>query len=205
MIPGRAATAQEANEIVKWSVDRWHGRVWSKDQPEMRVLGDLLSVVAEIRGFRLNVTDFLAEFATTIGPFIYEPSDLSPDERISVIAGHEVEHVHQFWRDNLSFLWGYVTRGEARAKFEADAYVAGFEVNYARFGELPPLAEMRQHVRGAYLLSVEEEAFAQRIYEVRAVGILDEEPWAFRPYSQVSHDLIAHMHLSYPDLMARKA
>jgi len=70
--------------------------------------------------------EFLENYATTLGMFVFIPRKWSRKQRILVLL-HELVHVEQFFADPIRFVWLYLTVMEALAAYEAQAYRTGPE------------------------------------------------------------------------------
>lgn len=114
---------------------------------------------------------FIHHFGTTIGPEIFVPEEaLKGDGRgLIVLLTHEIEHVAQFYRDHVAFVWLYATEPEARAGYEANACGAGLEAAHALGMTItpPPVPDLvaSYHVRAEdqQLATVMIESFAASV------------------------------------------
>lgn len=175
----RPATQAEADAFALEMSRRFHARIIRKDMAiEMQLLAALFDGLRAL-GVQLPVGgDFLNHWATTLGPFIYMPPGLSPDDQIEVLA-HEMQHVHQFWGGasqaglggglNMAFL--YLVEPEARVRYEVDAYRTGLEVQFARARALPGLEQLVMPLEGGYALGANEHELARDLLEVAATSV----------------------------------
>lgn len=69
----------------------------------------------------------------------------------------------------LAFAWLYLTEPEERARFEAEAYAAGMELEAMRTGSTPKLEDVGHSLCCAYALPEPEQAFARTILRSRRV------------------------------------
>lgn len=112
--------------------------VTKADAKEMQAIGTLLDTLGI-----LDKEKFLRDYATTIGKAIYVPFELGIPQpgwdlwQQAVAAAHEHQHVVQHVRDGLAYEVGYVTDTSARARHEAEAYLANIECHRWRFGTIP--------------------------------------------------------------------
>jgi hypothetical protein len=179
-----------AMQFARQMAERFHARLVRKsDAIEMKLVAAALEA-ARLFGARLPSTDeFLTRYATTIGPMIYLPDSMWDDPRALVeVVTHECQHVRQFWRGSgdgvagptdrdlpggFGFGWLYLTQGEARVRFEAEAYVAGLEATVIGIGEPLPtsLEPLVQPLEGGYALNDGEIALARGLLEVGATQV----------------------------------
>ena len=147
----RAATQAEANRFKARMAERFHAREQDKSKAaEMAWLAQGFDV-ARTFGAAVPAGHVFATYATTLGPIIYLPEGLSPDEQIDIFT-HEIEHVRQFWAHGFEFAWLYLTAPEARARYEAEAFTQQFKLRYARTGRLPTLDEVSFPLEQGYAL-----------------------------------------------------
>jgi hypothetical protein len=175
----RPATQAEADAFARHMCARFHARLIRKDMAvEMQLLAAVLDA---LRTFGVQVPvggDFLNHYATSLGPLIYMPPGWSPDTQIEVLT-HEVQHVHQFWGGQnqvglgggFHMGWLYLTEGEARLRYEVDAYRAGLEVAFARMGRLPALDSVVFPLEGGYALSPDQVGHARDLLEIAGTSI----------------------------------
>jgi hypothetical protein len=103
---------------------------------EMEMLGRAFGV-AQMLGLGVpNDEEFLTRWWTTLGPVLYTPlgRHLDVGEWLDLL-GHEVTHVIQFWRDRAAFVMGYIGSSFERARYEAEAERARYEVIWLMHGE----------------------------------------------------------------------
>lgn len=110
----------------------------------------------------ISGTEWQDRFAVTLAERIYIPGHWSPFSKFLVLI-HELQHALQ-WQDrqpqsdlpsDVSFAWLYLTWGDARVRFEVEAYRAGqLEFRHFLTGTITPLDEMVRPLEGpAYLLA----------------------------------------------------
>lgn len=127
-------------------------------------------VVAAVTVGFLDIEDLLENYSQTIGPLIYlAPKHLVDPDLLASVVVHEMEHVHQWYRDKLRLPWLYLTTQEGRATYEAHAYAAQFEWTRARTGTLPGSVETLSLPleAPAYLLSDDEVKLARALLTQR--------------------------------------
>jgi hypothetical protein len=189
----RAATAAEADAFTRAMATAFHARVVRKSMAiEMQVLAQVLQL-AQVA----DAGEFLEQFATTLGPFIYLPDHLTPDATIATMA-HECQHVAQFWRDGLGMAWLYLAEPEARVRYEAEGYRAGLEVAYARGAPLPPFAALAQPLEHGYALAPEHVALGRDLLEIAATSVL-----AGVVSTSAGHAALNWLRAHAPDLLVR--
>lgn len=143
-------------------------RIIDKDNAaEMKVLGDLFDKAREYakmigQDILISGDEWKDRFAVTLAERIYIPGHWSPFSKILVLI-HELQHALQ-WQarqpqsdlpSDVSFAWLYLTWGDARVRFEVEAYRAG-QLEFRKFltGTVTPLNEMVRPLEGpAYALS----------------------------------------------------
>lgn len=133
----------------------------------------LRAALQAVSGGVLDIEKLLETYSTAIGPLVYLSPQLEADPlRKCAIVTHECEHVTQFYRgDAFSFAWLYLTEGEARATYEAQAYASQMEAEVALTGKLPSLDELAWPLEGGvYQLSPAHIALARGILAARATA-----------------------------------
>lgn len=119
----------------------------------------------------LDIENLMSSYSFTIGPMVYmSPEHTKDPEVLASVLIHECEHVTQFYEGKLDFVWLYITEGEARVKYEAQAFAAGqVEWMLARGFPLAPLNSLMWPLEGgAYLLKQEHVMLGRQILEARA-------------------------------------
>jgi hypothetical protein len=86
-----------------------------------------------------------AKFGLSLGPVIFlddaEDSDAAQRQRCIMLT-HEAEHAGVQWPGAKTAMpWFYLTDRVERVTYEANAYGAGFALDYALGGEAPPVIE----------------------------------------------------------------
>lgn len=71
----------------------------------------------------------------------------------------------------LAFMWLYLVEPEERARFEAEAYAAGMEIEAIRTGTCPPLDDVGESLCCSYALPEAEQAFARTILRSRRTEV----------------------------------
>lgn len=167
------------------------------------VLNKSDDIVMSLIGFGLETFGgmpqkrFLESFATTLGPLVWIPDSWDPTKRAHVLV-HEIEHVEQWKRDLLGMPWLYLTHGESRATYEAQAYAAAAEFTFARHGALPTFEDMTTKVDPAsYMLDAVETEHTRLILESRATSIASGVK-----LSRVAQAAIDWCRANAPDLLA---
>ena len=138
------------------------------DAAEMAILEDLFDKAREYAKFIgqekaiMSGKDWHDHYAVTLAERIYIPEHWSPLSKV-LVRIHELQHTFQ-WKarqpqsdlpSDISYAWLYLTWGDARIRFEVEAYRAGqMEFRHFLTGKLTPLNEMVRPLEGpAYLLS----------------------------------------------------
>ena len=193
----RAATAAEAEAFKAHLARRFGARVVRKeDAVEMRMLGAALEAIRGAGVPLPRFEDFLSQYATTIGSLVYLPSGLAPDAEMELVV-HELTHVTQWQREHLRYAFLYLAEGEARARYEAEAFAAAMEFGYARTRTLPSLGALAMPLEGGYALDAGDVQLARDLLEGYATtaqaGLVS---------SEVAREAIAWMRANAPDLLA---
>lgn len=82
--------------------------------------------------------DFMKLITTTIGTNIYMAAQHRNDPLSLIeVLTHECQHVLQFKESGINFAWLYLAEGEARVKYEVDAYAAGVAMHRWLTGGVP--------------------------------------------------------------------
>lgn len=142
--------------------------------------------------------------STTIYPFVLLADGLSPAEELVTLA-HEFQHVQQFKHGSglvpagWALFWIYLLEGEARAALEAEAYAAGFEVQYLCTGRLPTRADLDWPFERGYALTEAEERFGAKLLETKLTALA----------AGIVHQPAAKLFLDWarsqaPELLARR-
>jgi hypothetical protein len=200
----RAATQAEADALAAALCRQFRAILLRKrDRIEMQIAGALFDL-ARLAGVDVPSSEDFARYATTLGPFIYLPDGLTPDQEIETVT-HECQHVHQFWdggeqtgiKGGTAFAWLYLTQPEARVRLEAEAYRAGMEVSVARGAPLPSLRDLALPLEQGYALGPGEILLGRQLLEVAATsaasGLVGTE---------AARAAIAWMRAHAPDLLA---
>jgi hypothetical protein len=201
----KPATQDQADQFARAMAAKFHARIIRKDMAiEMQILAAGFDVL-RAAGVQVPVGgDFLDHYATTLGPLVYMPSSLTPDQQIEVLT-HELEHVRQFWvGDGQAALpnafgmgWLYLTDGEARARFEAEAYRAALELAHARGAPVPSLDDLAYPLEGGYALDDGGRALARDLLEVAATSVA-----AGVVSTDAAREAIAWLRTNAPELLA---
>jgi len=80
----------------------------------------------------LDGKDFLENYATTIGIYIFIPKKYT-GWRLIELLGHECQHVWQYKTYGVAYLWLDVVDGAQRARFEAAGYRVQFDLEWWRY------------------------------------------------------------------------
>jgi hypothetical protein len=110
------------------------------DSRFMRAAGWALQALGILRRDR-----FMEDFTTTIGRTIYlshylGSGDASPAAQLRTLA-HEHQHVVQERRGGLGYYLGYAFSRARRARYEAEAYATGLEIDRLLGARIDPDAE----------------------------------------------------------------
>lgn len=193
----QAITMVEAQALAEWMSERFHCRIVRRENAvEFQMLRRALEMGT--LGL-LDIEDLINNYSFTIGPMVYISDKHAEDpETFAYIVVHECEHVIQFYRGKLEFMFLYLTEGEARVKYEAQAYSAAMEWKLARGLPLPSLDGLMWPLEGgAYLLKQEHLILGRQILEARATsaagGIVASES---------AHEAIHWAELNAPHLLA---
>jgi len=165
----RDITPEIADAFVSAMCTQFHARVVRKSQAvEMQFLGALFDI-ARVVGINVPAGHDFARYATTIGPMIYLPDGLTPEQTVEIVT-HELQHVEQFWKGGFGFAWLYLVEGEARVTYEAEAYAAGLAVSLALGKPLPSLDDLALPLEGGYALAPEHVTLGRTLLEQQATS-----------------------------------
>jgi hypothetical protein len=159
---------------------RFHARIVRREDAfEMRLLAMALDALRGMTGLPLpDFETFLRGYATTIGPLVYLPSGLSPDDEMELVV-HEVQHVAQ-WNaapgqtglpGRCGMLWLYLVEPEARVRFEVEANRAAMEHRWARSRTLALLDDLVHPLEGGYALGAAEVTLGRDLLEAAATSV----------------------------------
>lgn len=173
----RPATQDEADRLSRYLCQRFHAfRVRKNDVPGIKIIQAALDVARTLGADLPSGEDFVEKYATTIGPTVFVPDGLDPDQQMELMV-HEIQHVHQFWTGgdqtglggNFTQLWLYTFEPEARVRYEVEAYRAQWEWLLARGRAMPAtIDEVALPLEHGYMLSDEQKQFAKDLLEVAA-------------------------------------
>lgn len=165
----RKMTMNEAWALAAHMESTFTCRIVDRDKaPEFAMIR--AAVEAATLGL-VDIEDLMSSYSFTIGPMVYlSPEHTKDPDVLACILVHECEHVTQFYEGKLDFVWLYATEGEARVKYEAQAYAAGqVEWLLARGQPLWPLEKLIWPLESAaYLLKQEHVVLGKQILEARA-------------------------------------
>lgn len=184
----RPATQQEADRLSQYLCQRFHGfRVRKSDLPGVKLIEVALNTARALGADLISGEDFVEKYATTIGPTVFVPDGLEPDQQMELMV-HEIQHVHQFWTGgqqtglggNFTQLWLYTFEPEARVRYEVEAYRAQWEWLLACGRAMPnSIEEIALPLEHGYMLNDEQKQFAKDLLEVAATtaskGIVSTE------------------------------
>lgn len=136
---------------------------------------ELMQVVSDFLG-KMNISDpqdFMRKYTTTIGRRIYAPFEIgTPNDNWGlwdqmIVCVHEHQHIVQQDEDGaLAFGWRYVTDAEARAWYEANAYITAVEMDMWRFGKIDYEPESLVQRLSDYGCNADQIAFAGSVIRV---------------------------------------
>lgn len=165
-------TQETADAFCSAMCSQFSARIARKSQAiEMKVVGTLFDL-ARLVGINVPAGHDFERFATTLGPMIYLPDGLTPEQTVEIVT-HECQHVRQFWTRGFEFLWLYLVEPEARVRHEAEAYGAGLSVQHALTGTMPTLDDIVLPLEGGYSLAPEHVALGRLLLEQQATAIAD--------------------------------
>lgn len=165
-------TQEIADAFSSHMCSRFNARIVRKSTAvEMKIVGALFDI-ARVFSSTVPSGHQFERFATTIGPMIYLPDGLSPEDTV-VIVTHECQHVQQFWKENFGMMWLYLTEGEARVRYEAEAYGADLAVRFALNDNftLPALDDLALPLEGGYALSPAHIELGRSLLEQQATSV----------------------------------
>lgn len=114
----------KCEQLIAYLCTRFKARRFDKEDSEvMRGVAkvfDIDNVLGIVEGVPMG-DDFLANYATTLGPCIFIPKHWTTRQKLLVIL-HELVHVIQFWAGAFEFAVLYLSEKEYRAAKEAQAY-----------------------------------------------------------------------------------
>lgn len=163
-----SATQLEADAFISLMARHFSAHVVRPHDAAMNLIQIILDLAVQKK---VDIEKFMLRHPVSIGPFVYLPDGLSPDDQIYAMT-HECEHVHQFQADKLGFTWLYLSKAEVRTHYECDAYGAEYELRYARTKILPPLEQLVWPLEvPMYLLGQDEIEFGKRLFASKATSI----------------------------------
>lgn len=164
-------TNRIADAFIRHLSRRVHARVIRKSMAiEMELVASALEVARSLGAEVPSAGDFLNNYATSVGPLVYLPDNLSPQDAVITFT-HEAQHVIQFWRHGLDMFWLYLTEPEARVRYEAEAYRAGLEVATALGLPLPSLQDLAWPLEAGYALDEGAKKLGRQLLEVAATSV----------------------------------
>lgn len=119
-----------------------------------------------LRAFGLDLPggdEFASHYSTTLGPVVLLAKFDSPQQAACSIV-HECQHGIAFWRHPDALVWLYLTEREARANYEAAAYLAGAEARFALEGNVDDPAWVESVLRSSYALDAAGVALGTALY-----------------------------------------
>ena len=134
---------RQALLIAEGLCEKFDANIRVKEVQSMSVALAAFDVIDFFGGNVPTSTEFLNNFATTIGAEIFVPARMLRDNPKSLIAllAHECEHVVQFKTQGFAMPWWYLNSSEERAAYEANAYGSGEDVQYALGWQMPARIE----------------------------------------------------------------
>lgn len=117
---------------------------------------------------------FIDDYFQGIGPVLLAPpgwkAKVPPARQVGLVV-HEGTHAGQLYADVKMAVW-YLAHREARAGYEAEAYGAGYEWEYALTGQIPARVEDLPHaLREGYALTPGDVELAKGLLEQRAASL----------------------------------
>jgi len=196
-------TADQAREFCAHMARAHKATVIRKEAAiEMQMLATGFDIAKRFGAQLPDRQDFLERYATTIGGWIYMPSSFSPAVQLEVMT-HECQHVNQFYRGGLGLpggpgmWWLYLVEPEARARYEAEALTAGFEVMFACTKQLPDLDAVVAPMEGGYMLGPDHLALIRGLLETNMTSIV-----AGTPVTEAAANAIGWLRGNAPELLA---
>lgn len=126
----------KTDQLIAHLCARFRGKVFDKEDSEVMrgvaIAFDVDALLGIVKGLPMG-KDFLTNYATTIGPFIFIPKHWTRRQKLLVVL-HELVHVIQFWAAAVEFVVLYLKEKEYRAAKEAQAYRTEPEAIYVLEG-----------------------------------------------------------------------
>lgn len=159
-------------------IERIVERARKRSRAIIRTKDDAPEAVLVARAFGLvhlfaDVPDgdaFLHNYATTIGPLVYLPKNVTGLDKLLVLT-HEFEHVEQFWRLGVQFGIDYLGSQAWRSVFEMDAETAMWEVTFYLTGTIPPRETLSRLIEHGYASGTLGVHLAQTVAEGRIAAV----------------------------------
>ena len=164
----KSATAEQASAFTEAMASQFGARIVRRSDAIEYAM--IKAAVLELTRGLVDIEKYLSTYSFSLGPLVYlaDAHADEPDRRMEIVT-HECEHVRQFFDEKLTFAFLYLTEGEARAKYEAEAYASQLEFRLARGGSLPTEAELCAPIHtAAYRLDEAQKRLADHILAVRA-------------------------------------
>lgn len=133
----------KALNIAEALCQHFDANIRTKNNKQMRVALAAFDVAHFFADGFPTSSDFLNNFATTIGSEIFVPESIlaGDGKRLIALLAHECEHVVQFKKHGFIMPWWYLTESEERAGYEANAYGAGQDVLHEMGWPMPAKVE----------------------------------------------------------------
>ncbi len=187
----REPTDAEVAAFEKWVTERFHFQVIDKDNNAvMQIAAQFLSATKIIP----DVDNFMANYATTLGEYVFMPKHWTGWLRIQALA-HEAMHVYQFRAYGMAYLWLDAVQGGRRAAFEAEGYRMQFDCAWWRYGSLD--LEGWRYSEGSYGLNDDDRELMDDLFLRQHAGACSGVPG-----TQVSAEIIDYLNQHLSDIRA---
>lgn len=185
----REPTDDEVAAFEAWLCQRFGFEVIDKDDAEvMHLAAEFLKGT----GIIPDPHDFLANYATTIGRFVFVPKAWKGWSRIQALC-HEAMHVEQFATYGMAYLWLDATSGARRAAFEAEGYRMQFDCAWWRYGALD--LEGWRWLENSYGLNADDKKLMDELLVRHHAGACSGQAG-----SVVSAEAIAYLDTHLPEI-----